>query len=125
MRVNLAKITLFAAFEPSDGLLPGVEDSRLETLADDAAEMLRNAGALTVASEYESAEADITETEDGDELLDALVERFPTLTNPELDDLIDLLQRMIDGEPTNPDVTAWLPVLAKFQAQRQATGENA
>lgn len=38
----------------------------------------------------------------------------------ELEDLLDLIQRMIDGEPKNPDVQAWLPTLRKLQAQRDS-----
>ena len=47
-------------------------------MADAAAEMLRDNGALTVASEYDVAEVDIHETEDGDELAEALSQRFPS-----------------------------------------------
>jgi hypothetical protein len=49
----------------------------------------------------------------------------PMLTRDELDDLLDLLQRMIDGEPTNPDVTSWLPVIQKLKAQRRVATADA
>jgi hypothetical protein len=35
----------------------------------------------------------------------------------QVDDLIDLLQRMIDGDPRNPDVLSWVPTLKQLQAQ--------
>lgn len=43
----------------------------------------------------------------------------PTLNTDDLDDLIDLLDRMVDGEPTNPDVMLWAPVIVKLRAMRQ------
>jgi hypothetical protein len=41
----------------------------------------------------------------------------------ELADLIDLIERMIDGDPRNPDVLSWRPTLLKLKTQQfhQAT----
>lgn len=65
-RVRLAKITLLAAF-PADTPVD------LETMGDAAAEMFRDLGALTVATEYDDDEADVPEDEEGE----ALAQRFP------------------------------------------------
>lgn len=40
------------------------------------------------------------------------------LTADDIYDLIDLLERMIDGEPTNPDVQEWIPTLVRLKAMR-------
>ena len=83
-RVRLVKITLLAAFAPGDGLLPGAEEAGLASTADGLAEMLRDGGALTVASAYDDLMVDIHEVEGEDTLSDALLERFPEDPSPGL-----------------------------------------
>jgi hypothetical protein len=72
MKTTLIKLTLLAAFDAEP-----LEHLDVESLGDAAAEMLRDHGALTAASEYESVDADVPDDEDGDELADALVQHFP------------------------------------------------
>lgn len=80
-RIRLVKITLLAAFEADEELFYGAGEAGLEGMADDAAELLRSAGALTAASDYASAHADVHQDDDDDldidDLLDALNKRFP------------------------------------------------
>ena len=45
------------------------------------------------------------------------------LNADELDDLIDLLERMVDGEPRNPDVMSWIPVIVKLRRMREDRDE--
>ena len=73
MKRTLLKITLLAAFEPER-----LEFLDVASLGDAAAELLRDHGALTVASEYDDVEADVADGEDSDELGEALVQHFPT-----------------------------------------------
>jgi hypothetical protein len=70
MNLRLTKITLLTAFPPDAAVLP-------ETMGEAAAEMLRDLGAITAASEYESVVTDVPEDDDNDELVDALVQQFP------------------------------------------------
>lgn len=46
-------------------------------------------------------------------------QRRQPLTADELDDLLDLLDRMVEGEPRNPDVMAWIPLIGKLRAMRE------
>lgn len=53
----------------------------------------------------------------------AVAERDAVMTarldEDELEDLIDLLQRMLDGDPHNPDVLSWTPTLNKLTTQAE------
>lgn len=78
MKRTVVKLTLLAAFEPERLALLDVE-----SLGDAAADLLRDNGALTATSEYDTAETDVPEdADDTDTLIDALDRQFPSAQRP-------------------------------------------
>jgi hypothetical protein len=93
MKYTLVKLTLLAAFDPDRRLID------MASLGDAAADMLRDHGALTVASDYEEVEADVSmpgdDEQDSDALYEALDRQFPTDPVPHFHALADDDQQLV------------------------------